>query len=204
MASNLEPTFEPNPAQPNSAAAPPALLFHLHDDAPHSARVAAAQQLLFPASPQVICEELGLNWWAVLKLYEDGWLSFAPEHTLHLDEAQEAELRFIGSLVLAGCDRNMLTVLLASLAKPYAYDLRRLYFDWSTHSWRLLPDPRAHPEAAFTDWLELLVQTGDIASLTGIVELAHDALSRVRHQAPHPELYPKHHSVTTDSEHLQG
>lgn len=200
----MEPSFEPNRAQPPRSEPPPALLFNLHDDSPHKARVTAAQQLLFPTNPRLICEEMGLNWWTVLKLYEDGWLSFSPEHTLHLDEAQEAEVRFVGYLVMAGCDRNMLTVLLAGLAKPYAYDLRRLYFDWTTHAWRLLPDPRAHPEAAFTDWLELLVQTGDVASLTGIVELAHDALSRVRRQPAQPELYPKPHAVTSDGEHLQG
>ncbi len=200
----MEPSFEPNRAHPPRSEPTPALLFNLHDDSPQKARVTAAQQLLFPTNPRLICEEMGLNWWTVLKLYEDGWLSFSPEHTLHLDEAQEAEVRFIGSLVLAGCDRNMLTLLLAGLSKPYAYDLRRLYFDWSTHAWRLLPDPRAHPEAAFTDWLELLVQTGDIASVTGIVELAHDALSRVRRQPSQPELYPKPHAVTSDGEHLQG
>src|SRR3974377_176333 len=121
------------------------MLQPLHDDSPHLARVSAAQQLLFPASPRTVCDEIGLNWWAVLKLHEDGWLSFSPEHTHHLDEAQEAELRFVGSLVAAVCDRNMLTLLLNSLAKPYAYDAKRLYFDWTVRTWRLLPDPRAHP-----------------------------------------------------------
>ena len=200
----MEPSFESLPTPPGGAQPSPALLFHLHDDHPQKARVSAAQQLLFPTSPNLVCEEIGLNWWAVIKLYEDGWLSFSPEHTLHLDEAQEAELRFVGSLVLTGCDRNMLTVLLAGLSKPYAYDLRKLYFDWATHAWRLLPDPRAHPETAFTDWLELLVQTGDVATLIGVVELGQDALSRVRRHGMQAELNPKHHSVTSDGEHLQG
>ena len=200
----MEPSFESKPAQSGTPQPSPALLFHVHEDSPQKARVTAAQQLLFPASPNLVCEEIGLNWWAVIKLYEDGWLSFSPEHTLNLDEAQEAELRFVGSLVLAGCDRNMLSVLLAGLSKPYAYDLRKLYFDWTTHTWRLLPDPRAHPETAFTDWLELLVQTGDVASLIGVVELGQDALSRVRRLGPQPELYPKYHGVTSDGEHLQG
>jgi len=166
----------------------PALLFDLQDDDPQMARVTAAQQLLFPATSRAVCEETGLNLWAALKLHEDGWLSFSPESTSRLDEAQEAELRFLGGLVLAGCDRNMLTELLSKLSKPYAYDLKRLYFDWSARRWRALPDPRAHPEAAFTDWLETLVQNGDIGSLTGIGELARDALARVRPRAPQPEF----------------
>ena len=142
--------------------------------------MAADQQLLFPANPRLICEQLGLNWWAALRLYEDGWLSYSPALTPRLEETQEAELRFVGSLVVAGCDRGMLAVLLSLLSKPYAYDPARLYFDWSGRRWRLLPDPDAHPEAVFTDWLERLVTQGEVSSLSGILELGQDALSRVR------------------------
>ena len=65
------------------------------DDNPELARVSAVQQLLFPANPRVVCEQIGLNWWAALKLYEDGWLSYSPATLSRLDEAQEAELRFV-------------------------------------------------------------------------------------------------------------
>jgi hypothetical protein len=202
----MDANFEPNQLLAGGELAAPALLFHLQEDNPQTARVAAAQQLLFPANSRALCGELGLNWWAVLKLYEDGWLSFSPENTPHLDEAQEAELRFIGSLVVAGCDRNMLTALLSGLARPYAYDLKRLYFDWASRCWRLLPDPRAHPEAAFTDWLETLVQKRDVGSLAGIGELARDALDRVRPtiQTPQQELVPPRLRETADEEGMQG
>jgi hypothetical protein len=173
-------TVEANLLHAGRDLAAPALLFQLHDDNPQMARVAAAQQLLFPSSPRMVCDEIGLNWQAALRLQEEGWLSFAVENTLPLDEAQEAELRFVGALVLAGCDRNMLAVLLASLPRPYSYDLKKIYFDWNSRHWRLLPDPGAHPEAAFTDWLEVLVRMRDVGSLVGIVELAQDALARVK------------------------
>jgi hypothetical protein len=153
--------------------------------------------LLFPPRPRTVCDELGLNWWTAIRLYEEGWLSFSPELVAQLDEAQEAELRFIGSLVVGGCDRTTLTALLADLPRPYAYDLRRLYFDWASRRWRLLPDPAAHPEAAFTDWVEMLVYTGDVASLIGIEELARDALGRVRTwKSQHPDLRAK--AATSD------
>ena len=155
-----------------------------YDDNPELARVAAAQQLLFPANPRGLCEQMGLNWWAALKLHEDGWLSFSPATVPRLDEAQEAELRFVASLVIAGCDREMLAILLSGLPKPYAYDTARLYYDWAARQWRLLPDPRAHPEAIFTDWLEKLEQDGDVNSLTGILELGQDSLSRMRVELP--------------------
>lgn len=161
------------------------------DDSPDLARVTAAQQLLFPANPRAVAEQMGLNWWAALKLHEDGWLSFSPANTPRLDEAQEAELRFIGSLVVAGCDRGMLAILLDQLPKPYAYDASRVYYDWSLRRWRLLPDSRAYPEAAFADWLDNLVGGGDVNSLTGIIELAQDALSRVRVAASQGELDPQ-------------
>ena len=158
------------------------------DDNPELARVAAAQQLLFPANPRAVCEQMGLNWWAALKLHEDGWLSFSPANVPRMDEAQEAELRFVGSLVVAGCDRAMLAILLRVLSKPYAYDAARLYYDWSAHRWRLLPDPHAHPEAVFTDWLEKLVVRREVSSLAGVVELAQDALARVHAETSQPEL----------------
>jgi hypothetical protein len=158
------------------------------DDNPETARVAASQQLLFPANPRVVCEQIGLNWWAALKLHDDGWLSFSPADARRLDQAQEAELRFIGSLVIAGCDRGMLAILLETLRKPYAYDATRLHYDWFSRRWRVLADPDAHPEAIFTDWLDTLVESGDVNSLTGILELGQDALSRVRVGASQTEL----------------
>jgi hypothetical protein len=164
------------------------MLLHLHEHELQMARVSADQQLLFPASPRAVCQELGLNWWAAIKLHEDGWLSFSPARVSSLDEAQEAELRFVGSLVIAGCDRSMLAVLLGSLPRPYAYDVKRLYYDWFARSWRLLPDSHTNPEATFADWLETLVQGGDISTLSGIGELAQDALSRVRGEAPRAEF----------------
>jgi hypothetical protein len=195
----MDPIFEPTHFQTGFEASVPALLFQLLDDNPQTARVSAAQQLLLPATPQAICDEIGLNFWAALKLHDDGWLSFSPETTLHIDEAQEAELRFIGSLVLTGCDRSMLARLLSGLPKPYAYDLKRLYYDWLAHRWRALPDPRAHPEAAFTDWIEMLVQARDVGSLTGIGELARDALARLKAQSLQPELAAQTWSASSSS-----
>jgi hypothetical protein len=158
------------------------------DDDPQMARVTAGQQLLFPANPRALCEQMGLNWWAALKLHEDGWLSFFPSATPRLDEVQEAELRFVGSLVIAGCDQGLLPLLLGGLEKPYAYDLGRLYYDWANRRWRLLPDPQAHPEHTFAEWLESLVESGDTSSLAGILELGQDALGRVRVGSAQEEL----------------
>lgn len=204
----VDPNFEPGEIQAVRENAEIALLFPLQHDSPQHARVKAAQQLLFPATPYSVCKDLGLNWWAALKLYQDGWLSFPPDRTPRLDEAQETELRFVGSLVIAGCDHNMLTFLLGSLPKPYAYDPKRLYFDWTVRRWRVLPGLNTpNPEAVFADWVEALVETNDVSMLSGIGELAHDALERVRTGAAAsvpPTDYAPHWQVTSDEEETQG
>jgi hypothetical protein len=193
LAISVNPTFEPNHTQAGRENAEITLLFPLHEDNPQRARVKANQQLLFPANPAVVCQELGLNWWAALKLHEDGWLSFPPDRTPQLDEAQETELRFVGSLVIAGCDHNMLASLLNELPKPYSYDPQKLFYDWSLRRWRALPEPDANPEAVFADWLEELVESSDVGTLAGIDELAHDALARVSIERQtvqsHPSLF---------------
>lgn len=73
----------------------------------------------------------------------------------------------------------MLVGLLQGLSRPYAYDLKRLYYDWTVPGWRMLPDPHSHPEAVFADWVHLLGQGKDYATLRGIIELAQDALLRL-------------------------
>jgi hypothetical protein len=204
---NVNPNFEPNQTQAGRENAEVALLFPFSEDNPQKVRVKAAQQLLFPAHPCAVCQELGLNWWAALKLHQDGWLSFPPDRTPQLDEAQETELRFIGSLVIAGCDNNMLALLLGDLPKPYSYDPRRLYFDWAARRWRVLPEANANPEALFADWLEALVEINDVGTLAGIDELAHDALARVRAgmRASHEQhqVFSDWH-VTSDEEETRG
>ena len=167
-------------SESESSQATTAFTLKYQDDGPQLARITTAQQLLFPASPRSVCDELGLPWESAVRLQEDGWLSFSIETTPQLDEAQEAELRFVGSLALAGCDRKMLGLLLGGLPRPFAYDPHRMYFDWAVRRWRLIPDPRMNPETTFTDWVDRLVQTQDSASLVGIVELAQDALARIR------------------------
>jgi len=159
------------------------------DDSPQLARVATAQQLLFPSTPRAVCDQLGLNWWAALKLFEDGWLCFSPEDTLVLDEAQEAELRFVGSLVVGGCDSSMLSSLLSGLPKPYSYRGDLIYYDWPARRWRLIPQASSHPEAIFADWLDTLVENGDLSSLAGVLELAQDGIARVRLEAAQQKFY---------------
>lgn len=148
------------------------------DDSPEAARDIRGQQLLFPTIPKQVCADIGLNWWAAIKLWDDGWLSFDPATTAQLDEAQESELRFLGSLVVTGCEPDFLKQLLESLHKPYRYRIGEIYFDWYERRWRMLPKPEPIPdrEVIFSSWLEELAEEEDIESLQQLAAQIEDAL----------------------------
>ena len=117
-----------------------------------------------PVSPRALCGQINLNWLAAMRLFENGWLSFDPSVITELNPAQEAELRFLGGLVVAGCEESMLRHLLTGLEKPYAYRLDQVYYNWQTRTWELAP---GSPEAGaqFEAWLEELVDAGQMAML---------------------------------------
>ena len=102
-----------------------------------------------------------------MRLFENGWLSFDPSCVDLLNPAQEAELRFLGGLVVGGCEESMLRHLLAGLFKPYAYRLNRLYYDWESQCWQLSPNS---PElgAQFEAWVEQLVDAGQMPMLESL------------------------------------
>ena len=141
-------------------------------------RASSAQQILPLFRPQELADQLGLNWWAVLKLRDDGWLSFDPEKEQITDDGMEAEFVFLGSLVSAGCDPRMLAALLEGLEKPYRYHIGGVYYDWRTREWRGLPRER-EPEEVFADWLSELTESGDIDTLRSILSDVETALEEV-------------------------
>lgn len=123
------------------------------------------QQLLFPQSGRQFCNVINLNWWAAIKLITDGWLSFNPENAKALDESQEEELRFIGSLINGGCTPDLLEELLRNLERPFSYSGRHIYYDWGQRRWRQLPEPLTDPEHVVTEWLNVLQADGDVDRL---------------------------------------
>lgn len=152
-------------------------------DHPDNARVDEAEPLLVRQSARSICEEIGLNWWAAIKLHEDGWLSFDPRTTLELEEPYDVELRFIGFLVAGGCDSAMLQLLLKGLRKPYRYRAGDIYYDWVGKRWRLVPQYYNDPEQFFGRWIDALVEEDEVDTLSKVAEKATQALDT----AVHPE-----------------
>jgi hypothetical protein len=166
-------------------------------DHPDQATLRHAQTLLFPQSARQLCDAIGLNWWAAIKLHADGWLSFNPENANALDEKQEHELRFVGSLVTGGCSPQMLAGLLKSLEHPYCYNGRQIYYDWAERRWRLLPTPSpdSNPAAIFAEWLDSLKSDGDFARLEEIKTEVEQVLQSFhfspRRDAPAENWFPQ-------------
>ena len=126
-------------------------------------------------TPQAFCQHLGLNWIAALDLHQQGLLSFDPKTVEQLTHVQEAELKFLGRLVAAGCCGSVLKSLLVGLRKPYAYNLERMYFDWTARHWRLLEDTE-EMESRWTEWLNELIAWGDLPVLERARTMVEEAL----------------------------
>lgn len=133
----------------------------------------APQQNLFPRHPKEVCKEIGLQWWAALRLARDGYLSYDPEAIERLDEAQEAELAFVGSIAATDCDRRMLDYLLAGLEKPYCYRHDRIRYDWHQGKWVAIPLPEDVAEEGY----ERLKKAHDSDAPSRLESLRWDAVS---------------------------
>jgi len=142
-------------------------------------KVGGGQQLLFPLDPRQLCRDLGLNWWAVTKLYEDGMLSFNPDEVTQLDEGQESELRFLAALVVGDCGGRVMAEVLQHLPKPFRYRHSQIYYDWQAQRWRPLPTPD-EPSVAFSDWLETLTEEDDRETLEALRDQIDGALQSIK------------------------
>ena len=136
----------------------------------------SGQMYLFPVNLRELADSIGLDWWAAKKLYDDEWLSFNPDQTQADNDLLEAEFRFLGSLVAAGCDPHILKRLLTGLEKPYRYDLSSIYYDWTTKEWKDLPKER-NAQDVTSEFIQSLEEDGDYDQLREISDQVREALS---------------------------
>ncbi len=140
---------------------------------PELARVEERQRELFPTSPLEVAARLDLRPSAMLRLFEEGLLSFDPQRIRALDPSQRAELTFLGALFVAVHeDVAVLLHLLAPLRAPYAYDLHRLTWDWHAQRW-LGRDTRVPlDEDALDALIEAVSRRRDRGALHDVLDFA--------------------------------
>lgn len=112
------------------------------------ARITNTQLRLFDA-PTVgeLLARCRLDQGAVRQLYYDGHLSFEPSLERRLQPAQQAELEFVGHLARMAGARHV-GPYLADLARPYAFDMWQLVYDFAREDWVHL-GPGEDEEAAW-------------------------------------------------------
>ncbi|MBN1664549.1 MAG: hypothetical protein JW943_13190 [Deltaproteobacteria bacterium] len=132
------------------------------------------QMSLFNRHPREVCNDIGLNWITALSLYDKGWLSFDPKSKTDVDDHEATELYFIGSLAAWGFDDSQIELLLKGLQKPYAYKIDKIYYDWLTKKWRLLPNLSDMDDVQ--SFIEALLQEGAVNLLQSMHEQISEAL----------------------------
>ncbi len=129
------------------------------------------QRNLFSRNPKEVCAQIGLQWFAAMNLYADGYLSVSPDIITDLDDGQEAELLFVGTLAVWANDHVLLDRLLLGLQKPYCYRLDQIWYDWRKHEWQAFPEPEeTDPETVLNEWLDTLASEGNIEQLRYLKE----------------------------------
>jgi hypothetical protein len=141
------------------------------------------QQKLFKATPREVCRAIGLNWLAALHLRDRNWLSFDPETKRHLNEPEEAELVFVGALVACGLDEQQLKMFLGGLRAPYSYKLNRLYYDWLSKNWKLLPCLADHHAIDIAERIENPKLNGEVETLQTLAEQIESALQELEEES---------------------
>ena len=157
------------------------------DPAVEKSRIWQLQLTLFLRQPRELSAELHLHWPTACQLYDDGFLSFDPRPNQGLNEAQEAEFLLVGSIAAAGYDAAEMAHILHGLDWPYQYRPGRIYLDWLTRRWRLLPVvEKPDPEAQFYNWLACLAEEGDTATLEQLAQALGSAMKSASRKKPAP------------------
>lgn len=126
------------------------------------------QRWMLKPHPGEVCNKIGLGWNTALELCDRGWLSFNPEEKTELEEADEVELRFVGTLAACGMDEKQLGMLLKGLRQPYRYRIEKMCFDWVDRVWRLFPEKLGFDEVQ--DFINTLQRDGKVDQLRDLYQ----------------------------------
>lgn len=123
------------------------------------------QDTLFPYELVEILNKHSLSIATVTQLYEDDYLSFDPSEKSELNAFEYYELDFVCSLFTSGMSLDSIKTLLSKLNKPYCYDISKVYFDFNSKNWALIPVPE---EPDFEDLINNIIEDEDFDRLEEI------------------------------------
>jgi len=116
-------------------------------------QVQNSQESLFNTSVDELLKQYKITPAIVTEWYQSGYLSYDPLAYDELDEGQEIEFHFIGSLFKSGLSLKSVETLLARLEKPYRYDLQTVYFDFLKNDWEYQPTiPEVGEQVEYLIW----------------------------------------------------
>jgi len=72
--------------------------------------------------------------------FNKNYLSFDISKIQELQHSEVLELMFLSQLFKSNLDLETINKLLENLAKPYAYDYRKVYFNVFSNDWEYLPE----------------------------------------------------------------
>ena len=101
--------------------------------------------------------------------FNQNYLSFDISETHELQNSEVLELTFLSQLFKSNLDLETINKLLEKLAKPYAYDYRKVYFNVFTNDWQDLP-LEIDEEEVVEKYLENLNAEDDREKIEGIIE----------------------------------
>jgi hypothetical protein len=85
-------------------------------------------------------ENSGISFHQAMLLSQKGLLSWIPDMTLNVTTLQNAELKFLFSLLYkSGIPEDLAKTMLSQLKKPYYYSYDCIYWDFAAARWRYFP-----------------------------------------------------------------
>ena len=101
--------------------------------------------------------------------FNQNYLSFDILKIHELQNSEVLELTFLSQLFKSNLDLETINKLLEKLAKPYAHDYRKVYFNIFANDWLYLPE-EIDEEEVVENYLENLNAEDDREKIEGIIK----------------------------------
>lgn len=107
--------------------------------------------------------------------FNQNYLSFDISETHELQNSEVLELMFLSQLFKSNLDLETINKLLDKLAKPYAYDYRKVYFNVFSNDWEYLPE-EINEEDIAENYLENLSAEDEREKIEDIIKRLQELL----------------------------